>query len=183
MSRAVPSALVGLTTGFGMGPGGPPPLSSPTHLFQKRILLLTALSSSQRVQYQHDITYICVWMVRLADHLFTSSRGPPLRCHNRPVLRITAKPSTISTGQLHTLLRFHLPPIKLVVCQRSYDLLDLGYLILRPVSHLDAFSGYPFRRSLLGSAVGTTTDTRALRPPRSSRTRGSSSQIPNAHSG
>jgi len=54
---------------------------------------------------------------------------------------------------------------------------------LRRVSHLDAFSGYLFRRSLLGYAVGTTTDTRALRPPRSSRTRGSSSQIPNAHSG
>ncbi len=36
-------------------------------------------------------------------------------------LRITAdKPSTISTGQLHVLLRFHLRPIKLVVSQRSY---------------------------------------------------------------
>ena len=28
---------------------------------------------------------------------------------------ILGKPSTISTGQLHTFLRFHLPPIKLVV--------------------------------------------------------------------
>ena len=94
-----------------------------------------------------------------------------------------AKPSTISTGQLQLLPAFHLPPINLVVFQGSYGLLDLGYLILRRVSHLDAFSGYLFRRSLLGYAVGTTTDTRALRPPRSSRTRGSSSQIPNAHSG
>jgi hypothetical protein len=30
------------------------------------------------------------------------------------------KRSTISTAELHTLLRFHLPPIKLVVFERSY---------------------------------------------------------------
>ena len=35
--------------------------------------------------------------------------------HNRPFLRITAKPSTISTGPLQTLLPFHAPPINLVV--------------------------------------------------------------------
>ena len=93
------------------------------------------------------------------------------------------KPSTISTGQLHSLLRLHLPPIKLVVSQRSYLVLPMGNLVLRGASHLDAFSGYPVRRSLLSYATGVTTDTRALRPPRSSRTRGSSSQIPYAHSG
>ena len=94
-----------------------------------------------------------------------------------------SKPSTISTGQLHTLLHFHSRPIKLVVSERSYSLEGMGSLILRWASHLDAFSGYPFRRSLLGCAAGATTDTRALRPPRSSRTRGSSSQTPYAHSG
>jgi len=52
----------------------------------------------------------------------------------------------------------------------------MGSLILEPVSRLDAFSGYLCRRSLLGGAVGTTTDTRALRPSRSSRTRDSASQ-------
>ena len=119
------------------------------------------------------------WMV----HSTISSSAQRSRSTTAPSSVSPAKPSTISTGQLQTLLPFHLPPIKLVVSQRSYGLLGLGYLILRPVSHLDAFSGYPFRRSLLGSAVGTTTDTRALRPPRSSRTRGSSSQIPIAHSG
>ena len=60
---------------------------------------------------------------------------------------------------------------------------EMGYLILGGASHLDAFSGYPFRRSLLGYATGVTTDTRALRPSRSSRTRDSFPQIPNAHSG
>ena len=59
----------------------------------------------------------------------------------------------------------------------------VGNLVLRLASHLDAFSGYPYRRSLLSYAAGATTDTRALRPPRSSRTRGNPSQIPNAHSG
>ena len=93
------------------------------------------------------------------------------------------KPSTISIAPLHTLLRFHARPIKLVVCQRSYSLLGMGSLILRWASHLDAFSGYPLRSSLPGLATGVTTGTRALRPPRSSRTRGSSSQTPNAHSG
>ena len=59
----------------------------------------------------------------------------------------------------------------------------MGNLILRWASHLDAFSGYPIRRSLLSYATGVTTDTQALRPPRSSRTRGSSSQISIAYSG
>ena len=94
-----------------------------------------------------------------------------------------AKPSTISIAPLHTLLRVHARPIKLVVCQRSYSLLGMGSLILRWASHLDAFSGYPLRSSLPGPATGVTTGTRALRPPRSSRTRGSPSQTPNAHSG
>ena len=36
-------------------------------------------------------------------------------------------------------------PIKLVVYQWSYLHKEEGYLILRQVSHLDAFSGYLFR--------------------------------------
>ena len=110
---------------------------------------------------------------------------PAASAQKYPHLRIIncQKPSTISTGSLHTLLRFHVLPIKLVVYQRSYFLIGMGYLVLRWASHLDAFSGYPIRRSLLSSAPGGTTDTQALRPSRSSRTRDSSSQIPNAHSG
>jgi len=81
------------------------------------------------------------------------------------------------------LLPFHLRPIQLVVSQRSYFLIEMGSLILRSVSHLDAFSGYQLRRLLLGCATGVTTDSQALRPPRSSRTRGSAPQTPYAHSG
>lgn len=101
---------------------------------------------------------------------------------NFPVPHVQ-KPSTISTGRLQTLLPFHLRPIQLVVFKRSYFLFEMGSLILRSVSHLDAFSGYQLRRLLLGYATGVTTDSQALRPPRSSRTRGSSPQTPYAHSG
>ena len=50
-------------------------------------------------------------------------------------------------------------------------------LVLREASRLDAFSGYPFRTWLPGGAAGATTGTPEVRPPRSSRTRGSSSQV------
>ena len=45
----------------------------------------------------------------------------------------------IRTGQLHALLRFHTRPIDVVVFHGSQR-----DIILRLVSHLDAFSGYPF---------------------------------------
>jgi hypothetical protein len=93
------------------------------------------------------------------------------------------KPSTISTGWLNALRRVHLRPIQLVVYQRSYPVDPVRKLIWRRVSRLDAFSGSLHRRSLPGAATGVTTGTRALRPPRSSRTRGSPSQLPYAHSG
>ena len=47
---------------------------------------------------------------------------------------------TISTGQLHASLRFHIQPINVVVFHGSQ-----GNLVLRAASRLDAFSGYPFR--------------------------------------
>jgi hypothetical protein len=46
----------------------------------------------------------------------------------------------ISTGKLHALLRFHTRPINVVVFHGSQ-----GNLVLRWVSRLDAFSGYPVR--------------------------------------
>ena len=48
--------------------------------------------------------------------------------------------STISIGQLNVLLRLHPQPIKHVVYMQSHR-----NLILKLASHLDAFSGYPFR--------------------------------------
>ncbi len=52
-----------------------------------------------------------------------------------------SKPSAISTDWLNALQRVHLPPIEQVVFLRPYPL-QVRDLILRRVSHLDAFSGY-----------------------------------------
>ena len=54
-------------------------------------------------------------------------------------------------------------------------------LVSRGASRLDAFSGYPVRTWLPGGAAGATTGTPEVRPPRSSRTRGSSSQVSYTH--
>ena len=53
-------------------------------------------------------------------------------------------PRFIGTGQLHTLLHFHLQPIYQLVFLESYLINSMGNLILRGASHLDAFSVYPF---------------------------------------
>ena len=67
------------------------------------------------------------------------------RCTRAVVWRGVAAPMgqadrAISTGQLHGLLRFHLRPIDVVVYHGSQR-----DLVLRRVSRLDAFSGYPVR--------------------------------------
>jgi hypothetical protein len=51
----------------------------------------------------------------------------------------------ISTGLLNALLRLHIPPINLVVCQDPYSLKGMGEFISRWASRLDAFSGYPIQ--------------------------------------
>ena len=93
-----------------------------------------------------------------------------------------SSPHPISNSQLHALLHFHLCPIYLVVFKGVY-FFQMGYLILRGASRLDAFSVYPFRAWLLGRRLGSLTDAPAARPSRSSRTKDSSSQISYAHAG
>ena len=58
------------------------------------------------------------------------------RCFNR----LDQVDRAISTGWLRGLLRFHLRPIDVVVYHGSRR-----DLVLRGVSRLDAFSGYPVR--------------------------------------
>src|SRR6476646_9259282 len=89
-------------------------------------------------------------------------------------------PRPISTGRLNTLLCVHLRPINVVVYHGPYLVDPVGNLILERASHLDAFSAYPFRRSLTSRALGRTTGTRELRPSRSSRTRDSLLRFPTA---
>ena len=93
-----------------------------------------------------------------------------------------SSPRPISTGQLRTLLHFHLQPIYLVVFKGSY-FFRMGYLISGGASRLDAFSVYPFRTWLPGHELGCSTGTPAVRPSRSSRTKDSSLQISYAHAG
>ena len=95
---------------------------------------------------------------------------------------LRSSPRPISTGQLRTLLHFHLRPINHVVFMGSYSF-RMGDLILRSASRLDAFSVYPIRTWLPSCAVGTTTDSPLVRPSRSSRTKDSFSQISCAHDG
>ena len=92
-----------------------------------------------------------------------------------------SSPRSISIGQLNTLLYLHLRPIKLVVCKWPYLFETVGYLILKHVSRLDAFSVYHNRTQLPGCAPGGTTGAPEVRPTRSSRTKVSPSQISNAH--
>ena len=92
-------------------------------------------------------------------------------------------PRPISTGRLNTSPCLHLRPINLVVCEGPYRVNPVGDLILGRASHLDAFSAYLCRTWLTSRAAGATTGTPEVRPPRSSRTRGSSPQVSCAHDG
>ena len=56
---------------------------------------------------------------------------------------IGLNPRSISTGQLNMLPCFHLQPINQIVFLGSYHI-NVGNLILKLASRLDAFSGYPF---------------------------------------
>jgi hypothetical protein len=68
------------------------------------------------------------------------SRGEEERTCNHMSNENDQADRAISTGKLHTLLRFHTQPINVVVFHDSQ-----GILVSRLVSRLDAFSGYPFR--------------------------------------
>ena len=86
--------------------------------------------------------------------------------------------SAFSISQLKPLLAVHLIPINRLVLpwpQRA--------LILRLVSHLDAFSGYLSVHSYPAFPIGIRTGTPLARPPRSSRTMGGFSQCSNAYTG
>ena len=129
LTSAVPSALQGLASGFGMGPGvslaqWPPKQSGVVipHRWVWGIILtclLIGISYSGRERY-----IVFVW----SRHLFG----------------VVTSPRPISTSQLHTLLCFHVWPINPMVCRGPYPLKVVRVLILKHASRLDAFSGYHF---------------------------------------
>lgn len=59
--------------------------------------------------------------------------------------QLRTSPRPISTSQLHPLPGFHIWPINPVVYWEPYPLKEVGTLISKQASRLDAFSGYPFR--------------------------------------
>jgi hypothetical protein len=151
VTRAVSSALRGLTAVFGMGTGVSPAVRPPESRCQPK--------------EAGAIANLLVVRRRRAGKVLWSSR------------------TAISTGQLHALLRFHIPPIKVVVFDRPSEAAAaaLGDLILGRASCLDAFSNYLFRTSLPSDAPGGTARSQEVRPSRSSRTRDSSPQVSCAH--
>jgi hypothetical protein len=174
VSRAVPSALEGLTSGFGMGPGVTPPLWPPKQVVPPPCSRVESAFRRFR-HWRPRRRTLCprarAFLRRIPDELDSE------REHRK------SSPRPISTGRLNALPRLHLRPINLVVCEGPYLVDPVGDLILGQASHLDAFSAYPCRTWLTSRAAGATTGTPEVRPPRSSRTRGSSPQISYAHDG
>jgi hypothetical protein len=117
VTRAVPSALKGLASGFGMGPG-----VSPSLLCRRNSMELWS-----GLPFRKDTP--------------TASREP----HSGRVNTLWSSPRPISTGQLHALPHFHFRPINPLIWRGPYQVDPVGDLILKRASRLDAFSGYPFR--------------------------------------
>ena len=95
-------------------------------------------------------------------------------------IRIYISPRIISISKLNTSPCLHTWPINVVVYNDSYPKRE-GRLILKLVSHLDAFSVYPFDTLLPCCAAGATTGPQEVSPLRSSRTRSRSSQSSYGH--
>ena len=131
------------------------------------------------------LSHSCISFFRIYSVLTVPSK-PHIEYHLHRFHQSTStfwiSPRPISNSQLHALLHFHLCPIYLVVFKGSY-FFRMGYLILRGASRLDAFSVYPVQTWLPGRELSSSTGTPAVRPPRSSRTKGSSSQISSAYAG
>ena len=159
---AVPSALGGLTSGFGMGPGVPPLPWSLTNKGHSSAFRARASPRALRAA-QRDADVLCT----------TSSH----RSRTKKVVKRRARP--ISTARLNASRRLHLQPIA------SWSTRGLT----EGKTHLGM--GFPLRCFQRLSRPDTaterchwlTTRTPEVRPPRSSRTKGSLPQFSYAHGG
>jgi hypothetical protein len=68
-------------------------------------------------------------------------------CRPNVVHESSGEPSAISTALLHPSQGVHTPPINQLVLLGPYSVDQMGTLIFRRASRLDAFSGYPCRTS------------------------------------
>ena len=95
---------------------------------------------------------------------------------------LRSSPRPISIGQLHVAV--FTPPTYQPCCLQGVLLTYvMGYLILKRVSRLDAFSVYLNRTPLPCHAAGATTGAQLVRSSRSSRTKDKPSQVSYAHDG
>ena len=127
------------------------PHSSSHTLIQTYSVFRSCLCVAERLSFHEPLLSTCS-LTQLNTIAYSSIQQLPVsrqRTHF-PVSQ-SQKPSTISTAPLQTLLPVHAPayptgrlPAVFLPFQRW------GVLILRSVSHLDAFSGYPFRSPLPG---------------------------------
>ena len=159
---AVPSALGGLTSGFGMGPGVPP---LPWSLTNKgHSATLNARGPPRVPSGPHSVTPTSI-----------NNKLAPIQNHK--VMKRRARP--ISTARLNASRRLHLQPIA------SWSTRGLT----EGKTHLGM--GFPLRCFQRLSRPDTaterchwlTTRTPEVRPPRSSRTKGSLPQFSYAHGG
>ena len=124
VANAVPSALEGLTSVFGMGTGVTPPLQSPE--FRINSLLHYSI-------FKKRMSNVEVYQIH--DEFRAFEQGKFYGQASRP----------ISTGKLHVLPRFHTQPITWWSSRGLQHPRGWGYLISRWVSRLYAFSVYPVR--------------------------------------
>ena len=121
VSRQVSSAQMSLTSVFGMGTGGPSSQSTPTYfLVNKKVskenfngCFLAAFFFTERLCF-HTLKTEQNNLRTLRKRLHSYSLEPAFR----------SSPRLISTGQLHTLLHFHLRPINDIVYVVPYSIKD-----------------------------------------------------------
>ena len=131
LSVAVPSALKGLTSGFGMGPG--------VSRFAMAAVTLSTTSHLPRPRMFWGLG------VLVGNCLVDANNGCSLFLRVCVVLYgVGTSPRPISTGRLG-IAAVHLRPINPVVYWGPYPVNPVGNLILKRASRLDAFSGYHFR--------------------------------------
>ena len=127
----------------------------------------------------------CRFLVRRARYGFVESRSREIRPDSghqlKLCLRRMVKPHGLLVLVSSTPCSASTPSLSPRSLRGAFSALRQGHLISRPASRLYAFSGYLFRTWLPGYADGSTTGTPEVRPPRSSRTMGSSSQVSCAH--
>ena len=171
---AVPSALGGLASGFGMGPGVSLPRCGRRD------------GGGVVVRPRWPAPLACGGGGWVGPGLRSGRGGfAPPPCAGGGV-RGGGSCRPISTGRLSPLPGLHLRPIDPVVHWGPSTTPRgglCGDLVLEVVSRLDAFSGYPSRTWPTSGAPGGTTGAPEVRPSRSSRTGDGSPQVSCARRG